>query len=94
MKMNNFIQLINNLNQDFSFYLQIEEKKYPLSKVTFTANECLLNPGKRVMTKKALFKLIRKIHHRDIAIYIIKNNKKLPVYGIQVVIDQKIVILK
>lgn len=94
MKLNNFIQLINNLNQDFSVYLQINDQKYPLAKVTLTADECLLNPGTRIMTKKALFNLIRKIHHRDITIFMIKDNKKLPVYGVQVVIDQKIIILK
>lgn len=91
--MNNFIQLINNLNQNFSIYLRIKQEVYPLTKITFTANECLLYAGQRAMNKKQLFNLIRNIHHRNIAIFMVKDEQQLPVYGIQVAINEKRVTL-
>lgn len=91
--MTNFIQLINNLNQDFVFSLRFKNKDLPLAKITFTADECYLYPGKRQMHKRQIFNLVRHMHHRNIPIWMMNGQEKIPVYGIQVLIEEKKVIL-
>lgn len=87
--MTNFIQLSNNLNEDFVFYLRFKKIKRPLAKITFTAAACYLYPGKRGMSKKQIFKLVRHIHHRNIPLWMVADHEKIPVYGLQVAIEQK-----
>lgn len=93
MKLNNLIELTNNLNQAYAFYLKIQQKRLPLAKVTVTAQACFLYPGRRAMTKQHLFNLVRKIHHRQVTVWIVSGQEKIPVYGIQVAIAQKMVTL-
>lgn len=93
MKLNNLIELTNNLNQAYIFYLKIHQQRLPLAKVRVTAQACLLYPGRRAMTKQHLFNLIRKIHHREVTVWMVNNQKQIPVYGIQVSIAQKMVTL-
>lgn len=93
MQLNNLIELTNNLNQAYALYLKIHQQSLPLAKVTVTAQACLLYPGKRAMTKQHLFNLVRRIHHRQVTVWMVNRQKQIPVYGIQVSVDKKIVIL-
>lgn len=93
MKLNNLIQLVNNLNQEMKLRLKIKGQLLPLAKISVTADSCLLFAGRRAMTKKQLFKLIKKIHHRDVTIWVVTREGNLPVYGVQVSIQKGLAIL-
>ncbi len=85
MQLTNLIQLVNNLNQNMKLCLKIREKILPLTKIAVTADSCLLFTGSKAMTKKQLFKLLKKIHHRGVTVWIVTQGQRLPVYGVQVV---------
>lgn len=88
MTFSNFLELISNLNQDLNFYLRINGKDYPLSKITVNHQQFLAFPGQRSMTKKQIVQLFGKMHNRGLTLLISHQNRKIPVYGLQISIDK------
>lgn len=87
MTFNNFLQLIDNINQDFYFYVRVNEKDLPLSKITVSSNDFLAYPGKHAVTKRKIVKLFKNMHNRGLSLYIFYHNQRIPVYGIQISIE-------
>lgn len=69
MTFSNFLELINNLNQDFQFYLKFNEKELPLSKITVAHNVYLALPGQRAITKDRSLNYLEKC---TIAMHLLK----------------------
>lgn len=88
MTFSNFLELIDNLNENLHFYIRIEQQTFPLSKITVAHNEFLANPGKRSMTKKQIVQLFGKMHQRGLTLRIDNDGQKLPVYGLQISIEK------
>ena len=84
MTFNNFLELIKNLNQDTNFYLLINDQKKPLSKITVAHDEFLALPGHRGMSKKQIIKLFGQMDNRSLTLWIYFQNKRIPVYGLQI----------
>lgn len=89
MTFSNFFELINNLNQDFQFYLKINNQEYPLSKITVAHNCYLAQTGKRAMSKKQIVKLFGKMHNRNSTFKMFINQKEYPIYGLHLSIGNK-----
>lgn len=87
MTFSNFLELIDNLNQDLHFYVRINNQNYPLSKITAGHDEFLAIPGQRSMTKKQIVQLFGKMHQRGITLWIKQKSDRIPVYGVQISID-------
>lgn len=87
MRLHNLIRFLNNLNNNTELYLRINGTDFPMSKVTITADECLIYPGERIMTKKRFYSIIRQLHVHNLPLWIIDNDKKIPAYGIQISIE-------
>lgn len=93
MTFNNFLQLIDNINQDFYFYVRVNEKDLPLSKITVSSDGFLAYPGKQAVTKRKIIKLFKNMHNRGLSLFIFYNNQRIPVYGIQISIENTSVTL-
>lgn len=93
MTLKNFLQLIDNINQDFYLYIRIDGKNLPLSKITVSSGEALAQTGKKPMKKHKIFKLFKKMHDHGTPLYIFYENNKFPVYGIQTSIENSSIIL-
>lgn len=93
MKLTNLLQLINNLNQNINFFVQINDTRLPLSKITITNTECLIYPGKKALTKAQILSLIKNLHHKGISLKIVDKEKRIPIYGIQINLEKSIVTL-
>ena len=91
MRLTDFLQLTNDLNNQTSFYLTIAHKNVPLAKVKITSTACLFFPGKKPLTKRKFSSLVKNIHGRSIPIYISYQKEKIAVYGIQILPDQNTV---
>lgn len=87
MTFSNFLELIDNLNQELTFYLRINSTDYPLSKITVAHDEFLAIPGTRAMTKKQIVQLFGKMHQRGLTLWIDNHGQKIPVYGVQISIE-------
>lgn len=83
MTLNNLLQLIANINPNYSFYMKANGKNLPLAKIALTSNTCLLYPGENTINKRRLLALIGHLHHGNIAVKMVIENKKYPVYGLQ-----------
>lgn len=88
MRLTDFSQLTNDLNNQTNLYLTIDQKAIPLAKVKITSTVCLFIPGKKPLTKGKFIKLVQNIHGRSIPIYISQNDQKISVYGIQIMTSQ------
>ncbi|AWN33161.1 MULTISPECIES: hypothetical protein [Lactobacillus] len=88
MRLTDFLQLTNDLNNQTNLYLTIDQKAIPLAKVKITSTACLFIPGKKPLTKDKFIKLVQNIHGRSITIYISQNDQKISVYGIQIMTSQ------
>lgn len=84
MRLTDFLQLINDLNSETTFYFKIDKKIYPLSKIVLTSEACLLNTHKQALTKANLVQLLGKTHQRQIPIIYKHNDQKFPFYGLQI----------
>ncbi|WP_294764152.1 hypothetical protein [uncultured Lactobacillus sp.] len=91
MRLTDFLQLTNDLNNQTSFYLTIAQRNVPLAKVKITSTACLFFPGKKPLTKSKFSNLVKNIHGRSIPIYISYQKEKIAVYGIQILPDQNAV---
>ncbi|GAA3631885.1 hypothetical protein GCM10022297_08760 [Lactobacillus hamsteri] len=87
MRLYNLIEFLNNLNEDTELFLRIHGQDYPLSKITITADECLLYPGKQAMTKKRMYKMIKNLHRHTSYIWMMNGKEKIEAYGIQISIE-------
>lgn len=93
MTFNNFLQLIDNINQDFQIFCQIQDKNLPISKITVSANDFLAIPGQKAITKRKIIRLFNKMHNRGLSLFIFYQDKKMPVYGIQISLEKSQIIL-
>ncbi|AIS08891.1 hypothetical protein LACWKB8_0617 [Lactobacillus sp. wkB8] len=58
MRLTDFLQLTNDLNNQTNLYLTIDQKAIPLAKVKITSTACLFIPGKKPLTKDKFIKLV------------------------------------
>ncbi|MDF7683666.1 hypothetical protein PT287_09170 [Lactobacillus sp. ESL0679] len=84
MRLTDLLQLTNDLSEQTTFYLTIEQKVLPLARLKITASECLLYPGQMPMTKVKIFHLVKHMHGRSIPLWVQNGNKRLPLYGVQI----------
>lgn len=88
MTFNNFLEIINNLNQELAFYVKINDQSYPLSRITVAHDAFYAFPGKRSMKKKQIIDLFGKMHNRGLSLWIKNKDDKIPVYGVQISIEK------
>ncbi|WP_304230628.1 hypothetical protein [Lactobacillus kitasatonis] len=93
MRLTDLLQLIDDLNINTSFYLKIAGKTMPWGKLTLAGEKCLLYPGSKALTKKKIVKLVGKMHGRGIPLIAIGNNQEYPLFGLQIVEDERKAIL-
>lgn len=84
MRLTDLLQLIDDLNINTTFYLQIKDQLLPWGKLTLTGNKCLLYPGKNPLTKTKLIKLVGKMHARGIPLLVVINDEEYPIFGLQI----------
>lgn len=93
MRLTDLLQIVNDLNVNTTFYLKKDDKIYPWSKLTIIDNRCLLYPGKTIMTKAKLIRLVGKMHNRGIPLLMIIGNQEIPLFGLQIIEDYNQAIL-
>lgn len=84
MRLTDLLQLSNDLSNQTNFFLTIDTKITPLSKLKISSTACLLFPGHIPMTKAKIVHLVKNVHKRDIPLYIKNGEEKIPVYGMQI----------
>ncbi|WP_308556798.1 hypothetical protein [uncultured Lactobacillus sp.] len=93
MRLTDLLQLIDDLNLNTQFYLKIDGKTMPWSKLTLAGEQCLLYPGKKALTKAKIVNLVGKMHSRGIPLIAVVNNQEYPLFGLQIVDDSPKAIL-
>lgn len=88
MRLTDLLQMTNDLSNETSIFLTIQKKTYPLTKLQISSTECLLFAGTNPMTKAKLIHLVKNLHGRNIPVYIVSENTKIPVYGVQIIPEQ------
>lgn len=84
MRLTDLLQLIDDLNINTAFYLQIDDQLLPWSKLTLAGDKCLLYPGKKPLTKIRLIKLVGRMHGRGIPLLAVVNDQEYPIFGLQI----------
>lgn len=92
MTLTNLLQLTNDLNPNFQIYLRTNNEDLPLTKLKIKTNECYLITGKKALTIKHLQKLAKNLHHRGIPLKILLD-EEIPVYGVQISIENSTITL-
>lgn len=88
MRLTDFLQLTNDISAQANFFLTINSKTIPLSKLKISSSACLLFPGQKPMTKAKIVHLVKNMYKRDIPLYILNGQERIPVYGIQIETEQ------
>lgn len=94
MQLVDFLQLISDLDQNTTFYFQINQKNMPLSKITLTSKACFLLSGDNAITQHKLIKLLNNIHPKNLPIYYQHDKNLLPFYGVQISLTNHTATLK
>lgn len=91
MQLISFLQLTNDLNQNYSVFYRPNKKErlYPLSKLTITSEGAALLTGSLPKTLLSINQMIAPLHHKNLPLFIKHQNKIIKVYGIQIDIDQQ-----
>lgn len=84
MRLTDLLQLTNDVSDQTVFFLTVNTKIVPLSKLKISSTACLLFPGQKPMTKAKIVHLVKSMHKRDIPLYVKNGEEKIPVYGIQI----------
>ncbi|CCI85961.1 hypothetical protein FC52_GL000551 [Lactobacillus pasteurii DSM 23907 = CRBIP 24.76] len=93
MTLNNFLELIRNINQNSTFYVKVDQKQLPLSKFTLSSSESYFSVGQNPMTKQKFIRLIKQIYRTSLPLYVNYDNRKIPIYGLQISIELGRIIL-
>lgn len=91
MRLIDLLQLTNDLNDQINIFLTIHQQIKPLAKLKISSSACLLYPGQKPMTKAKMTKLVKNLHGRNIPLYIIDQQEKINVYGIQIVPENNLI---
>lgn len=83
MLLTNFLQLIDDLNIQTTFFIKDREKLYPLSKIALTSSFCEFYSGTHPLTKKKIIKLVGK-SRKGVPLKVIVEDHEVPFYGIQI----------
>ena len=93
MLLSNFLQLINDLNNQTPLYAQIGQELHPLSKVSLTRDACEFHCEQRPLTKKKLLGLLGK-GSKAIPVIVCLGDQQLMIFGMQILTDRPGVVFK
>lgn len=85
MQLTNFLQLITDLDNQITFFYQIDGQTFPLSKLTLTSSACLATSSQTPLTKERIAKIVKNMHHRNLPLLVASpQTKSVPVYGLHI----------
>ncbi len=97
MKLVNLLQLMQDVDSNYQIYFHEDThpNNYPISKIIFSQNKCILtslsiNPR----TIYQLLTICRQIKHKNVNVYFAVNNHEYSIFGMQIQTDKKQIILK
>ncbi|CAM3086440.1 hypothetical protein SAMN04487792_0862 [Lactobacillus bombicola] len=94
MRLTDLLQLTADLNQQTKLFFSIDNQVYPLTQLKITSSAGLLYPGKLPMTKAKVIYLVKNLYGLSIPLYVLLNEQKFTLYGVQIVPEKNAIYLQ